>query len=104
MKSILLTVLTPFLLAVFASVAAQETTTVPPELTTPDTVTTAIGELKFKDGVPDAATRDMLYDELDRHHAMQAFFNGLPAVSLWALREGYHKAGINDGDVINLTP
>ncbi len=40
---------------------------------TPDKVqTTRFGTLQFKDGVPDAATTQKLYDELDYIHAVDA--------------------------------
>jgi hypothetical protein len=71
---------------------------------TPDKVqTTRLGTLQFKDGAPDAATTQKLYDELDYIHAVDAFMSGYPLVSQIALRKGFIKAGINDNDVI-VTP
>jgi hypothetical protein len=67
---------------------------------TPDSVETRLGTLKFKDGVPDAATTQKLYDELDYIHAVDAFISGYPVVNQWALRKGFHAAGINDNDVL----
>jgi hypothetical protein len=87
-------------LAIFVALSCVANAGTPASITTPDSVDTSIGSLKFKDGVPDAATIEKLNEELDRHHGIDAFFNGLPAVSLWALREGYRQAGIKDGDVL----
>ena len=38
---------------------------VPSSITTPDTVQTRIGTLKFADGLPDAETLKKVYDNLD---------------------------------------
>jgi hypothetical protein len=69
-------------------------------ISTPNKVTTSIGTLTFKDGMPDAASTQKIYDESDYVHAVDAFINGYAAVSQWALREGFKQAGINDNDVI----
>ncbi len=73
-------------------------------LATPDkVVTTQLGTLNFKDGIPDAATTQKLYDELDYIRAVDAFINTYTGVSEHALRKGFIAAGINDNDVI-VTP
>ena len=72
---------------------------IPASLTTPDTVETRPGTLNFRDGMPDAATTQKLYDELDYIRAVDAFINGYPGVSQLALRKGFIAAGINDNDV-----
>ena len=51
---------------------------IPPSVTTPDTVETRIGTLKFKDGLPDAETVRKVYDNLDFARGMQAFMTGCP--------------------------
>jgi hypothetical protein len=38
------------------------TTPIPPSITTPDSVETRIGTLKFFDGIPDDATAQKVYD------------------------------------------
>ncbi len=78
-------------------------TTSAQQFTTPDSVETRLGTLKFKDGVPDAAATQKLYDELDYIHAVGAFMNGYPLVNQLALRKGFIKAGINDNEFI-VTP
>ena len=69
-------------------------------ISTPDKVVSKFGELKFKDGMPDAATTQKLYDELDYHHALNAYMNGLAAVNQLALRKGFANAGIKDNEVL----
>ena len=69
-------------------------------ISTSDKVASKLGELKFKDGMPDAATTQKLYDELDYHHALNAYMNGLAAVNQLSLRKGFQKAGVKDNEVL----
>ena len=46
---------------------------VPAKITTPDTVETRIGTLRFKDGAPDPATVQLVYDQLDFGRGIDAF-------------------------------
>src|SRR5688572_32181359 len=69
-------------------------------ISTPDKVVSKLGELKFRDGMPDAATTQKLYDELDYHHALNAYMNGLAAVNQLALRKGFAHAGAKDNEVL----
>ena len=71
----------------------------PASISTPDKVESRLGTLIFKDGVPDNATAQKLFDELDYVHAVEAFINGFAAVNQLALRKGFIAAGINDNDV-----
>jgi hypothetical protein len=71
--------------------------------TTPDSVVTRLGTLNFKDGVPDAATTQKLFDEMDYIQVVNAFINGYPLVNQLALRKGFIAAGINDNEFI-VTP
>jgi hypothetical protein len=64
------------------------TTDIPPSITTPDTVQTRIGTLKFFDGFPDKATVEKVYDNLDFQRGVQAYLTALPAVSIGGAREG----------------
>jgi hypothetical protein len=85
----------------FTSAQAQQTkTNISPSVLTPDSVDTRLGALKFRDGMPDAATTQKLYDELDYLRAVDAFISGYPGVSQYAIRKGFIDAGINDNDVI----
>jgi hypothetical protein len=61
---------------------------VPPYITTPDTVKTRIGTLKFFDGLPDQDTVQKVYDNLDFARGVEAFLSGIPAASLYAACEG----------------
>ena len=69
-------------------------------ISTPDKVQSSLGTLNFKDGMPDAATAQKLYDEIDYVHGVDAFINGYAAVSQYAIINGFKKAGINDNDVL----
>ncbi|WP_430645494.1 DUF1254 domain-containing protein [Agromyces sp. GXS1127] len=79
-------------------------TPIPAKITTPDRVSTRIGELRFVDGVPTLETAATLYDHLDFLRGVETFLNALPAASLEGLRRGLadqgidaaHKAGITD--------
>jgi hypothetical protein len=67
---------------------------VPPYITTPDTVQTRIGTLKFFDGLPDTDTVQKVYDNLDFSRGVEAFLSGIPAASLYAACEGLSEAGV----------
>ena len=53
----------------------------PPDVAIPDQVETRLGTLRFDSGVPDQATTDTLYDNLDFQRAVQAYLLGLPPVN-----------------------
>lgn len=72
---------------------------IPAEITTPDTVHTRIGRLTFKDGLPDPATVDKVYDNLDFLRGVETFLNGIPAASMAALRQGLRELGAVDGTI-----
>src|SRR5262245_23199229 len=62
------------------------TTDIPPSITTPNSVETRIGTLKFFDGFPDKATVEKVYDNLDFQRGVQAYLTALPAVSIEGAR------------------
>jgi hypothetical protein len=74
-------------------------TNIPPQITTPDTVETRIGTLKFYDGAPDKDTVAKAYDNLDFMRGVQVFLNTMPGASLVAMREGLRHVGATDGTV-----
>src|ERR1700733_12767670 len=76
---------------------------VPPEITTPDTVSTRIGTLKFFDGLPDQETVQKVYDNLDFSRGVEAFLSGMPAASVYAFCEGLGQAGIKPNVGIGIT-
>jgi len=56
-------------------------TPMPSGVAVPDQVETRLGTLMFDSGVPDKATTDKLYDNLDFQRAVQAYLLGLPPVN-----------------------
>jgi hypothetical protein len=80
--------------------ASAERTEVPLAITTPSSVETPIGVLEFADGYPTRETAQRLRDHLDYLHGVEAFMNSIQGVSTYALREGFIRAGISDGDVV----
>src|SRR5215467_6460657 len=88
------TILLAVALALTASIVSAQTapklkmtTDIPPEITTPDSVETRLGTLKFFDGFPDDATVEKVYDNLDFQRAVQAFLTAMPAASMAAQRK-----------------
>jgi len=73
--------------------AARYSPDVPAKITTPDTVTTRIGTLRFTDGAPDAATVKAAYDQLDFGRGIDAFLRGMSATSVHALCKGIDDVG-----------
>ncbi|HUC18937.1 MAG TPA: DUF1254 domain-containing protein [Acetobacteraceae bacterium] len=72
--------------------AAAQTTTIPaaeytyatpqpPGVAVPDKLETRFGTLNFLDGLPDKASTDKLYDNLDFQRAVQAYLLALPVVN-----------------------
>lgn len=73
---------------------------VPESVLTPDKVhTELLGDLDFTDGMPTKATVQKAYDFLDLSRGTEAFLNGIPAASVYALLEGFKEAGIQPGDL-----
>jgi hypothetical protein len=69
------------------------TTDIPPSISTPDTVETRIGTLRFFDGFPDKATVEKVYDNLDFERGLDAYLTALPAVSIEGVRRGLGEFG-----------
>ncbi|KAF1690442.1 DUF1254 domain-containing protein [Pseudoxanthomonas koreensis] len=67
---------------------------IPEKIMTPDTVETRLGTLRFFDGMPDAATVDTLYDNLDLMRGVETFLNGIPATSIEGLRLAHVEQGL----------
>jgi hypothetical protein len=80
--------------------AAQTGAGIPPSITTPDQIETRIGTLEFKDGVPNKATLDKVYDNLDFTYAYRAFMDNMRGVSIHAMRKGMQSIGVKDNEVI----
>ena len=72
-------------------------------ISTPDTVKTPIGELKFFDGVPTDDTVKRVYDNLDRMRGVQVFLNTLPGASVYRLRAGNAKIGADNSNRVAIS-
>lgn len=73
---------------------------IPASLLTPDKVeTNLLGTLEFIDGLPNEATVNKTYDFLAVSRGVQAFLNGMPVASIYAMLEGLKDAGISPGDI-----
>jgi hypothetical protein len=93
-----------FVFAAGAFVAVPHRSTaqgsIPPSLVTQDKVESRLGRLEFKDGVPNKATADRMYDQIDFTHAYNTFMNSLAGVSIHAARKGLQSIGVQDNEVI----
>ncbi len=69
------------------------TTEVPAGIATPDELETHLGKLTSFDGVPDAKTTQLVYDNLDLQRATQAFLSSIQIASMYAMEEGMLKFG-----------
>lgn len=76
---------------------------VPAKITTPDTVDTRIGTLRFKDGMPDPATAQLAYEQLDYTRGINAFLSGMSATSIHALCRGFEEVGIKPNRGIGIS-
>lgn len=87
------TIVLTCVLASSSAMAQKYKTDIPASITAPDTVETRLGTLKFTDGVPDDATVQKVYDNLDFQRGVEAFLQAMPAASLYAMREGFKSIG-----------
>lgn len=78
------------------------TTPIPPQITTPDTVDTRLGTLRFSNGMPDAATIDKVYDNIDFARAVETYLDTLSGVSMWAARKGPRDIGVPDNTFLTM--
>jgi len=69
------------------------TTVIPEGVTTPDRVETHLGTLTSFDAVPDKATTQKIYDDLDLRRATEAFLAALPIASMAAMEKGVRSFG-----------
>jgi hypothetical protein len=73
--------------------AAQVSQEILDSISTPNTLQTSIGELRFLDGAPYPATAKKVYDYLDTMRGVDAFLKGMPGASLQGLIKGAHSQG-----------
>jgi hypothetical protein len=76
------------------------TTPIPPSITTPDSVDTRIGTMKFFDGFPDDSTVQKVYDNLDFMRGVDAFLNAMPGASTEAIRVGFASQGADNNHTV----
>lgn len=83
------------------SATYKMTTPIAPGIATPDRIETSIGTLELHDGFPKPDTIEMIYDNLDRSRALQAFLLALPIVNQASMRNSMRQFGPdNKTDVI----
>jgi hypothetical protein len=90
------------LLAVSTTALSQNTpgynNKIPDSIMTPDTVETVIGTLNFFDGMPDAATVQKTYDNLDFMRGVEVFLSFIPATSIEGMRLGMAEVGATESN------
>ena len=69
-------------------------------ISTPERLETHLGTLEFVDGVPTSESAETLYDHLDYVHALNAFLSGYGGASTYAMRRGFHDAGVHDNQIL----
>jgi hypothetical protein len=69
-------------------------------ISAPDQLDSRLGKLDFVDGVPSPGTSELVYDQLDFVHGLNAYLNGFPGASTWAVRKGFHEAGVQDNEIL----
>ena len=77
-------------------------TAIPSSVTTPDSVETRLGTLRFFDGMPDEKTAQLAYDNLDFQRGVSAFINAIPIASMSGMRKGFREAGVTDMQVFGI--
>ena len=83
-----------------AKTAPKITTHIPPDITTPDSVETRLGTLKFFDGLLDKVTVEKVYDNLDFMRGVDVFLNTMAAASTLANIQGLKSVGCNHQTVV----
>jgi hypothetical protein len=68
-------------------------TPMPPGVACPSEVRSCFGTLQFFDGVPDQASTERIYDNLDFQRAVQAYLLALPVVNQMGNRDGILQMG-----------
>lgn len=76
---------------------------VPSNITTPDAIKTRLGTLKFFDGLPDQATVQKVFDNIDFGRGVDAFLTGMPAASVHAFCQGLNDLGAKTNTGIAIT-
>jgi hypothetical protein len=86
--------MTTFVITAHAQMPRMRMTTdIPEGIETPNRLETHLGTLTSFDGVPDQATTEKLYDDMDLRRATEAFLATLPVASMSAMEAGLRKFG-----------
>lgn len=77
-------------------------TPIPADITTPDTVESRIGTLKFNDGFPTDETVQKVYDNLAFQRGVDVFLSAMPGGSTEGLRQGLAGIGVSNNQTVAL--
>ena len=77
-------------------------TPIPADITTPDTVESRIGTLKFHDGFPTDETVQKVYDNLAFQRGVSVFLSATGGSSTEGLRQGLASIGVNNNQTVAL--
>jgi hypothetical protein len=88
------------LAAAQASEKPKMATATPAGIAAPAEVKTRLGTLRTKDGFPDNATIEKVFDNLDFQRGVQAVLTAMPAASLAAMRKGLRGLGPDNQTVV----
>ena len=66
----------------------------------PEQLETRLGTLDFVDGVPSGEAAEKVYDHLDFVHALNVYLDGFAGASTYAIRKGFHEAGVEDNQIL----
>ena len=69
-------------------------------ISTPEQVESRLGTLEFVDGVPIGKTAERVYDHLDFVHGLNVYLDGFGGPSTYAIRRGFHEAGVEDNSIL----
>ena len=69
-------------------------------ISTPERLDSRLGTLEFVDGVPSGETAELVYDHLDFVHALNVYLDGFAGASTYAIRKGFHEAGVDDNSIL----
>lgn len=78
------------------------TTSIPVDITTPDSVETRIGTLRFHDGFPTDETVQKVYDNLAFQRGVNVFLTAMPGSSTEGLRQGLASIGVDNNQTVAL--
>lgn len=78
------------------------TTPIPADITTPDTVESRIGTLKFNDGFPTDETVQKVYDNLAFQRGVSVFLSATGGSSTEGLRQGLASIGVDNNQAVAL--